>query len=478
MEGIDSVEDELSTQAAYNDITQRPNVILKDGFQTSELESGVDFEVKEKYRNEDEDNSPQPFFDTEELFQQLNHECIDGATDAEADEDKSPFTLLKQRMTRVTDDEGVYKMIVKKGTGEIVAPGAICRVHYNGYIEYRGEPFDSTRLRNRQQQIRLGASFILGFDVAMATMRKGEISKFIFSPAYAYREMGCPPRIPPDTSVLFEIEMVSFVDQAASDEFSEFPTEERNKASFESIHEVAHSFRETGNDLFRQNEFFRAIKKYDKGIQLLETCRVQDATEEKKMNDTLLLLYMNASLCSLKLGQGARAKTFGRKALDIDPKNIKAVFRIAQGFQKEGEFSKAREWYLRAQRQEPNNSEIRVALQKLDQDVQRWRLSEKQMCKRMFCEAKPGSPVSAKENIAPEPEEKPATGVSEDVKSVIMKRLLDFQADDKQNEITFPSSLTTNEVNFLVEEARGNGLHCITPSKKISYLKIMKEKPE
>jgi hypothetical protein len=27
-------------------------VILKDGFQTSELESGVDFEVKEKYRNE------------------------------------------------------------------------------------------------------------------------------------------------------------------------------------------------------------------------------------------------------------------------------------------------------------------------------------------------------------------------------------------------------------------------------------------
>jgi hypothetical protein len=51
------------------------------------------------------------------------------------------------------------------------------------------------------------------------------------------------------------------------------------------------------------------------GIQLLETCRVQDATEEKKMNDTLLLLYMNASLCSLKLGQGARAKTFGRKVI-------------------------------------------------------------------------------------------------------------------------------------------------------------------
>jgi FK506-binding protein 6 len=92
------------------------------------------------------------------------------------------------------------------------------------------------------------SGFLQGFDVGIATMRKGEISKFIFSPKYGYREMGCPPRIPPNTSgkhckpanmmmmlqhfsflyiyiflVLFEIELVSFVDQAAADEFSDFP---------------------------------------------------------------------------------------------------------------------------------------------------------------------------------------------------------------------------------------------------------------
>ena len=69
-----------------------------------------------------------------------------------------PFTLMKRKMTAITDDEGVYKMVVRKGTGEIVAAGAICRVHYNGYLEYRDEPFDSTRLRSRQQQMRLGES--------------------------------------------------------------------------------------------------------------------------------------------------------------------------------------------------------------------------------------------------------------------------------------------------------------------------------
>ena len=474
MEDIESVERELLMKAAHYDTTQKPNVILKDGFETSELKSGVDFEVKEKYREDDEDNNQQAFFDSEEMFQLLNYECVDGGsvTHSKADEDKSPFAIMKKKMTSITGDEGVYKMVIKKGTGDVVALGAICRIHYNGYLEYGDEPFDSTRLRNRLQQIQVGRSSLTGFDVAIATMRKGEISQFIFSPKYAYREMGCPPRIPPNTSVLFEIELVSFVDQTASDEFSEFPKEEMNQASFENIHEVAQSFRETGNDLFRQNEFYSAIKKYEKGIQLLETCRVQNVVEEKKMNNALLLLYMNASLCALKLGQGARAKRYGRKALDIDPKNIKAVFRIAQGFKKEGDFAKAREWYLRAQRQEPNNADIKVALQKLEQDVQRWKLSEKQMCRRMF-------PVAAKENIAPESEEeRPPTGVSEEVKSLMIKRLQDFQNDDKQNEIVFPSSLTSNEVNFLVEEAKKYDLRCITPSKKISYLRIMKEKAE
>ena len=42
--------------------------------------------------------------------------------------------------------------------------------------------------------------FLAGFDVAVGTMRKGEISKYLFSPDYAYREMGCPPRIPPSTT--------------------------------------------------------------------------------------------------------------------------------------------------------------------------------------------------------------------------------------------------------------------------------------
>lgn len=80
-------------------------------------------------------------------------------------------------MEALTDDRGVLKRIMRTGTGPVVAEGAIVRrepcyeacgcelllihfpptaVHYNGYLEYSDEPFDSSRLRNQVLQFRLG----------------------------------------------------------------------------------------------------------------------------------------------------------------------------------------------------------------------------------------------------------------------------------------------------------------------------------
>ena len=41
---------------------------------------------------------------------------------------------------------------------------------------------------------------IAGWDVAVSTMRKGELSRYLISPVYAYGELGCPPRIPPNST--------------------------------------------------------------------------------------------------------------------------------------------------------------------------------------------------------------------------------------------------------------------------------------
>ena len=58
-------------------------------------------------------------------------------------------------MADLTADGGVKKRMKKAGGGESVMDGAEVHIHYNGYLEHHDEPFDSTRLRNKKQVVRL-----------------------------------------------------------------------------------------------------------------------------------------------------------------------------------------------------------------------------------------------------------------------------------------------------------------------------------
>ncbi|PRD27343.1 UNVERIFIED_CONTAM: Peptidyl-prolyl cis-trans isomerase FKBP20-1 [Trichonephila clavipes] len=46
-------------------------------------------------------------------------------------------------------------------------------------------------------------SVIEGWELAVTTMKKGEVSVFVFHPHYAYGEAGCPPKVPPHMSLIY-----------------------------------------------------------------------------------------------------------------------------------------------------------------------------------------------------------------------------------------------------------------------------------
>jgi len=85
---------------------------------------------------------------------------------------------------------------VRPGSGCIVPKRSVVTVHYNAYVEYGDEPYDSTWLRGYPKVGQLGHCFIIGLDIAIASMKKGETSRFLIHPNVAYGKMGCPPRIP------------------------------------------------------------------------------------------------------------------------------------------------------------------------------------------------------------------------------------------------------------------------------------------
>lgn len=106
-------------------------------------------------------------------------------------------------------DGGVLKEILKPGEGE-EGPwqGDRVFVHYVGTLAEDGSKFDSSRDRGERFAFTLGKGEVIkAWDLGVASMKKGEIAKLICKSEYAYGEQGSPPKIPPNATLVFEVEL-------------------------------------------------------------------------------------------------------------------------------------------------------------------------------------------------------------------------------------------------------------------------------
>uniref|UniRef100_A0A2K5PXY8 peptidylprolyl isomerase n=1 Tax=Cebus imitator TaxID=2715852 RepID=A0A2K5PXY8_CEBIM len=180
----------------------------------------------------------------------------------------SPYERLSQRMLDISGDRGVLKDVIREGAGDLVAPDATVLVKYSGYLEHMDRPFDSNCHRRTPKLMKLGEDITLwGMELGLLSMRRGELARFLFKPTYAYGTLGCPPLIPPDTTVLFEIELIDFLDSAESDKFCALSAEQQDQFPLQKVLKVAATEREFGNYLFRQNRFYDAKVRYKRVIR-------------------------------------------------------------------------------------------------------------------------------------------------------------------------------------------------------------------
>ncbi|KAL6131489.1 hypothetical protein ACLB2K_069864 [Fragaria x ananassa] len=113
----------------------------------------------------------------------------------------------------LTGDGGVLKKVVRHAKPDATGPTLdlpLVDVHYEGVLEETGEVFDTTHEDNTIFSFEIGkGSVIKAWDVALRTMKVGEIAKITCKPEYAYGSAGSPPDIPPDATLIFEVELVA-----------------------------------------------------------------------------------------------------------------------------------------------------------------------------------------------------------------------------------------------------------------------------
>jgi peptidylprolyl isomerase len=97
---------------------------------------------------------------------------------------------------------------VKVGTGAEAKAGKPVTVHYVGTLT-TGKKFDSSRDRNEGFEFMLGAGQVIeGWDKGVAGMKVGGVRKLTIPPEMGYGRMGYPPVIPPNSTLLFEVELL------------------------------------------------------------------------------------------------------------------------------------------------------------------------------------------------------------------------------------------------------------------------------
>ncbi|XP_068643189.1 peptidyl-prolyl cis-trans isomerase FKBP20-1 isoform X2 [Aristolochia californica] len=85
----------------------------------------------------------------------------------------------------------------------------VIKVHYEGVLEETGEVFDTTHEDNTVFSFEVGkGSVIKAWDIAVKTMKVGEVAKITCKPEYAYGSAGSPPDIPPNATLVFEVELM------------------------------------------------------------------------------------------------------------------------------------------------------------------------------------------------------------------------------------------------------------------------------
>ncbi|XP_054927434.1 inactive peptidyl-prolyl cis-trans isomerase FKBP6-like isoform X1 [Dermacentor andersoni] len=273
---------------------------------------------------------------------------------------RTPVHISATEMEDLTEDGGVMKKIMKPGSGPVVTRHAIVTFHYNAYVKCSWtERIDSTWMRNTPHRCNLEELGVLGLQIAVQSMRRGEECHVKIAAGYGFGAQGCLPRIPPNATLVYEIALVDFTE-----------TEDDGGADIDSrlmptntLFGICCRKQRNGNRIYAAGNVPAAESCYAAAAKFLESAPVPtDDKNNNKRRRLLVKLYSNRAQCALRMHNPKLAVTISRRALLLDPTNAKALYRYAVGLRMLGEYKEAHHVQRRLLALKPQSAHVKKEL--------------------------------------------------------------------------------------------------------------------
>nr|AUZ95882.1 FK506-binding protein [Malus domestica] len=286
----------------------------------------------------------------------------------------------------VTKDKKVLKKTLKEGEGyERPNDGAVVKVKLVGKLPdgtiftkkgHDDEPFE---FKTDEEQV------IEGLDRAVKNMKKGEGALVTIQPEYAFGSTESAQDlavVPANSTVHYEVELVSFVKDKESWDMN---TQEKI--------ESAGKKKEEGNALFKAGKYERASKRYEKAVRFIEYDSTFGDEEKQQAKALKITCNLNDAACKLKLKDYKQAEKLCTKVLDLDSRNVKALYRRAQAYIQLVDLDLAELDIKKALEIDPDNRDVKQEYKVLKQKVREYNKKDAQFYGNIFAKMNKQEPV-------------------------------------------------------------------------------------
>ncbi|XP_031719829.1 peptidyl-prolyl cis-trans isomerase FKBP8 [Anarrhichthys ocellatus] len=356
---------------------------VKKNGRTSLLDSGEDFEVLDE---EDVDDDPPPPL---EDAGGGKGKTMDESEKKNADSDSDPPGPVEEWMDVLGNDQ-LKKKVLEAGEGRDSRPqkGQNVKINLKTYLK------DGTLVEEQP-----GLSFTLGdgdvvqaLDLTVQLMEMGEKALVQVDAKYAYGVRGSlEPEVPPNSELSLEVELLKATD--APDVELLPPPEKTALASHK---------RERGNVHYQRGDYAFAVNSYSIALQITQSSSKVDISpeEENELMGVRVKCLNNMAASQLKLDHYDAALKSCVSALEHQPDNIKALFRMGKVLALQGEYTEAIQTLRKALKLEPSNKTIHAELSKLVKKNSEQRGAEQAMYKKMLGNPSGGSSSGSQKHRA------------------------------------------------------------------------------